>query len=444
MRIFISGDGESGTYMAKLLSDENQDVIIMGNDEARLENLDARYNMIVAEGSPLSVSDLKKAGADKADLFVAVNHRMPVNLTACQLARMAGARCTVARVDSGELLEEPSRSFLAGTGVDTMLFPELLAAAEVKMALKVNWAKSWFELHQGLLTVTAVRLRDTSPLCGLQLKELASTRRTFHVAAIKRGRDILIPRGSDTLEANDTVYLVTTPEGLHELPGLCGRKPVRIRRVTIAGAGKISRVTARELAKEYDVTVIEPDRALCRRMAETVPAVKIVNADYRNLDVLREEHADSSDAFIAFSGSTESNIVSSMVAREFGVPMVIAEIEDTQYIAEAESLNIDKVINKKLITSSHVLRIILGRDINTPQVMSLESACVAEIVVGDRAKVTQRPVRELRLPRSMTIAGLIRDGHGILVDGDTCIRQGDHVVVVCLNGHLHAIEPLFG
>ena len=190
--------------------------------------------------------------------------------------------------------------------------------------------------------------------------------------------------------------------------------------------------------------MVEPDWTLCRRIAELGCDVNIVNADYRNIEVLRDENLDSMDAFLAFSGSTETNIVSSMVAREFGVRIIMADIEDIQYIAEAESLNIDKVINKKLITSSHILRHVLGRDVSTTQVLSLEDAEVAEIVVAEGARVTLKQVKDLKLSRSMTIAGLIRGGSGVLVDGNTLIRPGDHVVVVCLNGHLHAIERLFG
>lgn len=443
MRIFISGDGESGSYMAKLFSAENQDVIIMGNDEARLGNLDARYNMITAEGNPLSITDLKKAGVATADLFVAVNKRTPVNLTACQLARLAGARSTLARVDSDELLNSPCREFFASTGVDDMLFPELLAAAEVKMALKENWAQSWLELHHGQLTVTGVKILPDSPLNGLCLRDLASTRRTFHVAVIKRGRDTLIPGGSDSLQVNDIVYLVTTRRGLDRLPILCGRSQERVRKVMIAGGEKFPKVLARELCRDYDVTIVEPDTRLCREIAGLVPGVTIVNADYRKLEVLRDENLDSMDAFLAFSGSTETNIVASMVAREFGVRMVMAEIEDIHYIAQAESLNIDKVINKKLVTSSHVLRLILSHDMNTPQLMSLESAGVVEIVVKEGAKATDKPVKELKIPRDMTIAGLIRGEEGILVDGNTRILAGDHVVVVCRNGHFHVIDKLF-
>ncbi len=444
MRIFISGDGESGTHLAKLLSAENQDVIIMGNDEARLGNLDARYNMITAEGNPLSVTDLRRAGADSADLFVAVNRRAPVNITACQLAKMLGALSTVARVDAGEFLKPPTSDFFNSSGVDTLLFPELLAAYEVRMALKVNWAKSWFELHEGQLTVLGVKLDACSPLAGIQLKDLVQAKRIFHVAAIKRGRQTIIPRGSDYLLAGDIVYLVTTPEGLPGMPARCGRTQAKVKRVMIAGGDKFTRVLVRELSHDYSITVVEPDRTLCRRIAELGCDVNIVNADYRNIEVLRDENLDSMDAFLAFSGSTETNIVSSMVAREFGVRIIMADIEDIQYIAEAESLNIDKVINKKLITSSHILRHVLGRDVSTTQVLSLEDAEVAEIVVAEGARVTLKQVKDLKLSRSMTIAGLIRGGSGVLVDGNTLIRPGDHVVVVCLNGHLHAIERLFG
>ncbi len=444
MKIFISGDGESGTYLAKLLSSENQDIILMGNNDEHLNNLDARYNILTTSGNPLSVKDLKKAGVADSDLFIAVNKRTPLNITACQLAKLCGARSTVARIDEEELMRSPSREFLETSGIGTMVFPELLAAHEVLVSLRNNWTKNRFELHGGLLTVVAVRLKGNSPLVGLTLRDLANTERTFHVAAIKRGWDLIIPRGSDTLLEGDTIYLVATPENLNTLPALCGTVQKRIRRVMIAGGDKFTRIVAARLMKDYDVVIIEPDRELCRKITEILPDVTVVNASFRNLDVLREEDLPSMDAFLAFSGSDETNIVSCMIAREFGVGTVIAEIEDTQYIAEGESLNIDKVINKKLVTSSHIMRLILNNDVEAPRLMSLESAGVMEIVVREGVKVAGERVRDVHISRHLTIAGVIRGSKGYLVDGDTILMPGDHVVAVCRNGHFKEVDRLFG
>ena len=170
----------------------------------------------------------------------------------------------------------------------------------------------------------------------------------------------------------------------------------------------------------------------------------MVNADPRNLGALRDEGLESADAFIALTENSESNIVLSMLAREFGVKMTIAEIEDMQYISEGENLSIDKIINKKLITSGMILRNLLDMDVDTPQCMALEGAEVAEIIAGEGARITRGPVKDQKLPREMTIAGLIHGGEGMLVNGNTVIEPGDHAVVVCLKGELRRIEKYFG
>ena len=171
MKIFISGDGESGTYLAKLLSSENQDIILMGNNDEHLNNLDARYNILTTSGNPLGEGS-QKAGVADSDLFIAVNKRTPLNITACQLAKLCGARSTVARIDEEELMRSPSREFLETSGIGTMVFPELLAAHEVLVSLRNNWTKNRFELHGGLLTVVAVRLKGNSLSSGLRYATL--------------------------------------------------------------------------------------------------------------------------------------------------------------------------------------------------------------------------------------------------------------------------------
>lgn len=444
MKILIVGEGDTGCHLAQMLSSEDQDIILMGRDSAKLAEIDSVYNLFTSVGEAVSPSDLLRNGVDSCDLFIAVTPSETVNLISCQIARKLGAKATVARIDTREYIETGMAGFFRSEGVDTLVFPEYLAAGEICASLDRSWARDWLPIHDGALIFTGIRIAKDSPLCGMELRDFPSGGKTFHVSAIKRGRETLIPRGDDVIKTGDIIYFTTSQQGASTLPALCGLRPQTIRRVIVAGGGKLTRELVRRSAGRHRLTVFDANIDNCRRLTALSADITVVNADPRNLGALRDEGLESADAFIALTENSESNIVLSMLAREFGVKMTIAEIEDMQYISEGENLSIDKIINKKLITSGMILRNLLDMDVDTPQCMALEGAEVAEIIAGEGARITRGPVKDQKLPREMTIAGLIHGGEGMLVNGNTVIEPGDHAVVVCLKGELRRIEKYFG
>ena len=182
---------------------------------------------------------------------------------------------------------------------------------------------------------------------------------------------------------------------------------------------------------------------MCRTLSEYCPDSEIIHADARDIEVLREEGISDVDAFIALTDSSETNILACIMAKEFGVPKTIAEVENLQLISEAEGLNIGTTINKKLLASSTIFQLLLDVDESTTKCHALIDAEVAEIEAKPGSKITKGPVKDLNLSRDMTIAGLVRNGEGMLVTGNTVIQPGDSVVVFCLAGALHKIERLF-
>ena len=205
MRILIVGAGEVGTHLAKLLSREEQEVTILDSDNDKLAALDANYNLLTYRGLPTAFSDLQAAGAAECDLFIAVTTSETANLVACSIAKGLGAKQTVARIDNYEYMKREHREYFMRLGVNHLIYPEYLAAREIASGLKHSWARSWFEIHGGQLIVIGVKIRESSRLCGRQLKELASEHRFFHVSAIKHGHETIIPRGDDRLIDGDIV-----------------------------------------------------------------------------------------------------------------------------------------------------------------------------------------------------------------------------------------------
>lgn len=443
MRIVIAGAGEVGQHLAKLLSSEEQDIVLVDKDAERLAKIDANYNLMTHIGSPTSFRTLAEAGARRADLFIAVTPFEEKNITACAIAKSLGSKRTVARIDNYEYLSPDNRDFFMKLGVNELIYPEYLAANEIRIALRRSWVRQWFELQEGEIILVGVKLRDNSSIVGKKLKDLTMIRNAFHVSAITRKRETIIPGGNDEIHAGDTVYFTTTAANVEALREICGKRHDVIRKVMIMGGSRIAIRLAAMLSDEYKIKILDNDIDRCRMLPDKCPNCDIIHGDGRDNELLLEEGIEDMDAFVALTDSSETNILACLTAKESGVVKTVAEVEDIQFISEADGLNIGTVINKKLLASSKIFQILLAADSESSKFLSLADAEVAELEVKPGAKVTKAPVKDLKLSRDMTIGGLVRDGKGMLVGGNTLIQPGDRVVVFCLSGVIHKIERLF-
>ena len=417
MRIVIAGAGEVGTHLAKMLSFEEQDIIVIDNDEKKLYNLD-NYNLMKVRGSAVSLDVLKNVQVGMADIFIAVTPHETINVIACSMAKSMGCKKAVARIDNYEFMKPASKKFFASYGIDTLIYPEYLAAREVMTAMEHTWARSWFEMLNGELIVAGVKIRENARILGHKLKELSGLSSFMHINAIKRNREIIIPGGDDEILANDIIYVATTPRNVDDVVAACGKETHTAERVLIMGGNE--------------------------KLADELPYCNIVYYEAGNNDVLEEEGVEDYDVFVAMGDSSESNILSCVMAKELGMRKTVAQVENLQFINEAESLNIGTIINKKLIASSTIFQMMIDADTDNAKCLALADAEVAELEVAAGAKVTKAKVKDLKLSRDMTIAGLVRNGEGQLVTGDTQLQAGDRVVIFCLSGAIHKIERMFG
>lgn len=442
MKIVIAGAGEVGTHLAKLLSKENQDVIIIDKDENKLAKLEP-YNMLTFVGNPVSFKTMRNAGVMGCDLFIAVTPYETDNVLACEIAKSFGAKKAVARIDNYDFMRKENRPFFTEKGIDDLIYPELLAAKEMAVALERAWVRNWFELCNGQLYVIGVKVREDAKVVGMPLRELFGISNYAHISAIKRNHETIIPRGDDYIRANDIVYIATTQENSVNLLDICGKEDVHIKKVLIMGGSRIAVQLAMIVGDEYKITIIENDYERCEQLADTLPNCNIIHGDGRNFEVLEEEGIEEMDAFIALTDSSETNILGCLAAKEYGVKKTIAEVENIQFINEAEALNIGTIINKKLLASSSIFQILLDADSSNVKCLALADAEVAEIVAKKDSKITRAKVKDLNLSKDLTIAGMLRNGKGYLVQGDTQIQEGDRVVVFCLSGAIHKVEKLF-
>ena len=443
MKIVIAGAGEVGSHLAKLLTTECQDILVIDEDADHLNVLDSNFNLMTIEGSPTSFRTQREARVGYCDLFIAVTPSEADNIVACSIAKNLGAKTTVARISSYDFMEERNQQLVTKMGVDRLIYPEYLAANEILTALRCSWARNWFELHEGQLIVVGVKIRQGAPIAGMQLKDFARTNHNFHVSAIKRNQETIIPRGNDYLQEGDILYIASLRDHVDELLELTGKTKRVIRRIMIMGGGKIAIRFAALVGDEYKSKIIDNNEDVCRRLPEKCPDCDVSYGDARDTDLLREEGIADYDAFLALSDSSEANILTCLTAKELGVKKTIAEVENIQYINQAENLNIGTIINKKLLASSTIFQLLLDSDSSTTKCLALADAEVAEIEAREGSKIVKKPVREIHLPEGMTLAGLVRDGHGMLVTGDTVVLPGDHVVVFTLSGRLHKAEKIF-
>ncbi|MCP9611705.1 Trk system potassium transporter TrkA [Coprobacter tertius] len=443
MKIIIAGAGEVGTHLAKLLSREDQDIVLIDTDVEKLQWIDANYNLMTVVGSPTSFDILKKAGVNKADLFIAVMPFETRNITACMIAANLGAQKTVARIDNYEYLLPENKAFFKKQGVDVLIYPEMLAAQEVMTALKRTWVRNWFELCNGELILIGAKLRENATILNKKLSDLTSEHNFYHIAAIKRKDETIIPRGNDEIQLNDIVYFTTTPDHIQDIRTMTGKKEVDVKKVMIMGGSRIA-IRIADIAPEYlKIKLIESDRAKSFKLVEKMKDTVIIQGDGRDIDLLKEEGITDADAFIALTDNSETNILACLTAKNFGVPKTVAEVENISFITVAEGLNIGSIINKKLIAASRIYQLLLDEDESNVKCLSLADAEVAELVAKEGSKITRGKIKDISLPKDLTLGGLIREGKGLIVNGNTQIQPNDHVVVFCLDTAISKIDKLF-
>ncbi len=442
MKIVIAGAGDVGTYLAKMLSKENHTIIVLDEQAEKIKALETNYDILSVTGSPLSLEDLREAQVTSADLFVAVTPQDSTNITACLLATNLGAKKTLARTDKQEYLLPKNSEFFKSIGVDSLIFPEMLAAREISDALKKGWVRQYIELSDGALTVIAAKIHKNAPICGLALKDAFRGNNIVRTVVIRRGENTLVPSGNDLILDGDIVYFITTKDGIDEVRQKSGKENIHINEVMFMGASRVCIKAIEGLPSSMSCKVIEKDIDKANRLLGLTDRALVINGDGRDIALLKEEEISSYDAFVALTGNSETNILACLMAKSYGVRRTIAEVENFDYIAMAENLDIGAIINKKIITASHIYQMILGGN-STVNCLTFADVEVVELTAGEKSSICKAPLMELRLPSNMTIGGVIRDGQGIVAVGSTHIKPGDKVIVFCGIENIDKIKKLF-
>ena len=446
MKIIIAGAGAVGTHLAKLLSRDHQDCILVDEDENRLEGLDTEYDIMTLQGSPTSIKTLKEAGVEHAELFVGVTPDESTNMNACILAHALGARKTVARIDNYEYLAPQLESFFKNLGIDSLIYPEVLAAIDINNGLRMSWVRQRWDVHGGALVMLGVKLRETCEILNQPLKQLCTPSDPYYIVAVKRGDDTLIPGGNDELRVGDLTYFMTTREYIPYIRKICGKEHYAdVKNVIIMGGGKTT-VRAALTAPDYmNIKIIEKDERRCEKLNTLLSDSNtiVIHGDGRDTNLLIEEGIDNTQAFVALTENAETNILACLTAKKMGVRKTIALVENLDYVSMAESLDIGTIINKKTIAASHIYQMMLDANVSNLRSLMMADSDVAEFVAEEGSAVTKRAVKDLGLPFGVTIGGLVRNNQGMLVNGLSRIEAGDSVMVFCHEHNLKKVERFF-
>ena len=446
MKIIIGGAGAVGTHLAKLLSHEQQDCVLIDEDDNRLSELDSSYDIMTLQGSPTSIRTLKDAGCEKADLFVGVTPEESRNVNACIIAHALGAKKTVARIDNYEYLSPQMEPFFKNLGIDSLIYPEVLAAKDIINGLKLSWVRQRWDVHDGALVMLGIKLRESCEIFNQPLKDLCGPDDPYHIVAIKHGDETIIPGGNDVLHLHDLAYFMTTREYIPYIRKIVGKEHYAdVKNVIVMGGGKTS-VRAALTAPDYmNFKIIESDERRCEQLNALLSDTDtmVIHGDGRDLSLLDEEGIKNTQAFVALTGNAETNILACLTAKKLGVRKTVAMVENLDYVSMAEELDIGTIINKKNIAASHIFQMMLDAEVSNMRSLMMVDSDVAEFVAAEGSKVTKRPVKDLGLPFGVTIGGLVRDEKGYLVNGNSQIQAGDSVMVFCHEHNLKKVEKFF-
>ena len=443
MIITIIGAGALGSHLAKYLSEEHMDIYIVDRDTTKLSLLDSEHNLMTVAGDAIDLDVLRQAKAESCDMFIAVTEVAERNFVACGLAKSIGAKMTVARVDRVDYLGLSSREVVRRMGVDNVFFPEYLISQGIIESLRHSWASSWYEFNNGAMILLGVRLESEAPLAGKYLRELSPEERIFHVAAIRRAQETLIPNGNSRLLPNDILYVATTPANVDNVARLAGKIRHDISRVVVAGGGNTTELTMRDAAREFEFTVIDGDMDRCRRLIGKTHLCDVIHGEPTEIEVLAEAGIEKADAFVALSGTASENVLTCLLAADLGVGKTIAEVDRKQFVNLAESFHIDTVLNRQMLVANAVFQLLIDAGAASAKCLALPDAEVVRLEIKSGSRLSGAMVKGLHLPEELTFAGLIRDGKSMLVTGQTTFREGDTVLVMCFSGALTKARKLF-
>jgi trk system potassium uptake protein len=445
MNIVIAGAGDMGYHLAKQLSYENQDITLIDLDKDVLDNVSSHLDVLTLLGDATSLEILKNANVRGVSMFMAVTTSEKTNLLAAILAKQLGAKRVIARVRNHDYLAEENKIYFQNLGIDNLISPTMLCSGEIYRMIKNSTFTDVFEFEGGKLNVVGITLDQSCSLVNKEISEMRhdSIFEDVKIIAIVRDQMTIIPRGNTIIRNNDHVFFISNKKAVSSIVDLLGQRKVPIKNVMIIGGDDMAYTTAMKLEEEYRVTLVHKDKERCKWLSERLHNTLVINGDYKNIDLLIEEGLEEMEAFISLTESSETNIITSLSAKNHGVYKTIAHVDTREYIHISHSIGVDSLINKKLVAANQVTRYFRKGTVEAVSGIYGVDAEIIQYMITKNNRVTKNPLKSLYFPNTAIVAGVIRGEEVFIPDGEFILKMDDKVIVLALPGAETALEKLF-
>jgi len=445
MKILIVGSGAVGFTLAEHLSEEGHDIILLDQDPERASYAQDQLDIMTIAGNGASLSTLEQAGIEKVDLIAAVTNVDEVNLIACMSAAQFNVPVKVARISNPDYFTEAGRLESAKQGVDLMINPELECARETFQLLQSEAASELAFFAGGRVQLMGLRIQPDAPIVGQSLAEVAAgvKERRFLTAAIAREGQTIIPRGDDVFQPDDLAYIIGESTQMPLVLELAGYSKFRLSRVMIGGGGRTAVYLAKILeAHDVDVTIIEADRARCVKLAEKLKKALILHGNATDMELLEMEGVEEIEGFVVFTGSDDTNMLASLLAKTHGVPKVVALINRIDYIPLVSRVGIDAAVSPRLSAVNGILRYVRrGIVVGVASLRGIDAEAI-EFSVRTGSDVVGKSLAEIDFPDHSLVGAITRGIRVIVPSGDVTLAAGDKVTVLAMPDAVKAVEKL--
>ena len=450
MKIILVGCGTIGATIISSLVSEGHDIVAIDSDADFLNSITNVYDVMGLCGNGADSDVLEEAGADTADLFVAVTGSDELNMLSCFLARKMGAKYTIARVRSPEYNDKSLGFMKDNLELSMCINPELLTARELYKILKFPSAVKIETFSRGNLEMIEIRLKPDSALDGMSLMEMRKTHKAkVLVCYVRRDDEVFIPDGNFRLKSGDWVGITASPSELQKLFKSLGVYQKQAKNVMLLGGSRTAHYLADMLLESGgSVKIIERNPEICERLSEALPKAVILNGDGAEQELLLEEGLRSLDAFVSLTNTDEANILLSIFASGQSVPKVIAKVNREELVRMAENMGVDSVVSPKkmvgdvIVSYARALENSRGSNVETLYKIADGKAEALEFNVRADSKVIGVPLKELQIKKGVLIAGIIRNRKTVIPVGDDMILAGDSVVIVAADQGLRDLDGI--
>ncbi|NKC12231.1 MAG: Trk system potassium transporter TrkA [Gammaproteobacteria bacterium] len=450
MKIIILGASQVGSSVAHNLASEANDITIVDHDPEPLRALQDQLDLRTVVGQASHPDVLARAGAEDADMLVAVTNNDETNMIACQVAySLFHTPTKIARVRAAEYLNHPALFCQEALPVDVLISPEQIVTEYVQRLIETPGALQVLDFADGRVRMVAVKAFYGGPLVGHELRTLSEHMPNVdsRVAAIFRRGTAIVPDGNTVIEVDDEVFFVAAAENTRAVMGELRRLDNPVKRIFLAGGGNIGKRLAASLESNYQVKLIEREAKSAARLSEELNSTIVLQGDAADEDLLRDESIDRTDVFCSVTNDDQVNILAAMLAKRMGARKVMSLINRGAYVDLVQSGLIDIAISPQQATIGTLLAHVRRGDVVVVHSLRRGAAEAIEAIAhGDRrtSKVVDRKVEEIRLPRGASIVAIAREHEVVMAHHDTIIRANDHVILLVLDKQrVPEVERLF-